>query len=221
LLSGVFAALFGVCFKLINCYIRFSFVQGHKRKITYLLSAAVSAYILACLCFSKPQIKILMHFALALAFECLFKLMFAKSENAPNRFYTDYVQVTDPDTGEKINRYVTPEMRKKVQKMDMSQKYMKQIYNRRNVSIRMAEMVVAAFLSVALHYLAYEFGDKYDNMDMSQHESHIHSMMRRRNQSYSEDELDYINYFYRKIFYHLMSRPGEDNFRSLIFKPTE
>jgi hypothetical protein len=33
--------------------------------------------------------------------------------------------------------------------------------------IRGAEMLMAAFLSVALHSLAYNAGDKYDNMDLS------------------------------------------------------
>lgn len=84
--------------------------------------------------------------------------------------------------------------------------------------IRVAEMVMAAFLSVALHSLAYNFGDKYDNMDLSQHESEIHFKMKRRMQLYDENELDFLNYFFRKMFYHLMSTPGEDNFKVLLFK---
>ena len=46
--------------------------------------------------------------------------------------------------------------------------------------VRSAEMMVAAFLSVALHSLAYNAGDKYDNMDLSQHESEIHSKMKNK-----------------------------------------
>jgi hypothetical protein len=84
--------------------------------------------------------------------------------------------------------------------------------------VRIAEMLMAAFLSVALHSLAYDFGDKYDNMDLSEHESIIHDKMKNKVQHYSENELDFSNYFFRKMFYHAMSREGEDNLRVLLFK---
>ena len=67
--------------------------------------------------------------------------------------------------------------------------------------------------------MAYDLGDRYDNMDLSQHESLIHQNMKRQVKDYSENELDFTNYFFRKLFYHLMSRSGEDNYRILLFKP--
>jgi len=39
-----------------------------------------------------------------------------------------------------------------------------------DIYLKIAEMMAAAILSVALHSLAYDFGDKYDDMDLSQHE---------------------------------------------------
>ncbi len=86
------------------------------------------------------------------------------------------------------------------------------------MAIRISEMVVAAFLSVALHSMAYDIGDIYDNMDMSQHESLIHSEMKNKMRNYDKNDLDFLNYFFRKLFTHLMSREGEDNFRTLLFK---
>jgi hypothetical protein len=79
-------------------------------------------------------------------------------------------------------------------------------------------MLVAALLSVAIHSLSYDYGDKYDNMDLSQHESLIHGQMKTKNLSYDENELDFTNYFFRKFFYHFMSSPGQDNFHVLLFK---
>jgi hypothetical protein len=80
--------------------------------------------------------------------------------------------------------------------------------------IRITELLVGALISVALHSMAYDFGDKYDNMDLSQHESLIHYNI----QNSREDELDFTNYFFRKVFYHFMSRTGQDNFNILLFK---
>ncbi len=60
-------------------------------------------------------------------------------------------------------------------------------------------------MSVSLHSMAYDFGNKYDNMDLSHHKE-------------EDNDLDFFNYFFRKIFYHSMSSPGEDNFRYLIYK---
>lgn len=175
---------------------------------------------LLMLCFSKPYRMILMFFALALAFECIFKLLFLNrtQKQKINKFYTNYLQVKDRRTGETINRYVPPEQRKYYEKVDVNQKYAKFLFNRNNLVMRLTEVLVAAFMSVALHSMAYDVGDKYDNMDLSQHESLIHANMKQKVNDYSENELDFVNYFFRKLFYHLMSRKGEDNFSILLFK---
>ena len=67
-------------------------------------------------------------------------------------------------------------------------------------------MIVAAFLSVALHSMAYDLGDKYDDMDLTQHENLIHYEMKNKYKYYDQNDLDYLNYFFRKLFTHLMSR---------------
>lgn len=117
------------------------------------------------------------------------------------------MQVKDKD-GVIKNRYVPPEFRKALEKFDLNQKYLNRVFNRKNLMLRIVEIVVAAFLSVALHSLAYNAGDKYDNMDLSQHESEIHFRMKNKLQMYDENELDFLNYFFRKMFYHFMSVPG-------------
>jgi hypothetical protein len=77
------------------------------------------------------------------------------------------------------------------------------------------EMIVAALMSVALHSLAYDYGDVYDDMDLSQHETILSQRLASKTADY---DLDFLNYFFRKVFYHLMSREGEDNFKYLLFK---
>ena len=142
----------------------------------YFVSGLFASLPLVALCFSKPQRMILMFFALALAFECIFKLLFLDrgQQKVPNQLGTNYIQVKDPTTGETINRYVPPEHRKLYKRVDITQKYAKFLYNQKNVAIRCAELLLAALVNVALHSMAYDLGDRYDNMDLSQHESLIH-----------------------------------------------
>ena len=79
-------------------------------------------------------------------------------------------------------------------------------------------MVVAASMSAALHSLAYDFGDKYDSMDLSQHENLVSGNLNVKSSNPQWNDLDFLNYFFRKLFYHFMSVDGEDNFKYLIFK---
>lgn len=105
ILSGLFSASFAVVFKLLICYIKHNIFEGRKKKFTYIFSATVSSYILALVFFTKPYRKILLNFALALVFDCLFKLIVSPDRSlAPkNDFHTNYVAIKDPDTGQSIN----------------------------------------------------------------------------------------------------------------------
>lgn len=80
------------------------------------------------------------------------------------------------------------------------------------------EVVATGILSVAIHSLAYDYGDKYDYMDLSIHERLLHNTMKSRYKKYDEADLDYITLMSRKVLQHVMTNPGEDNFRMLLFK---
>lgn len=54
------------------------------------------------------------------------------------------------------------------------------------MKIQAIELIVAAVLSMGVHYLAYEQGNRYDHMDMSQHEDLIHQIMKRKDTDYQE-----------------------------------
>uniref|UniRef100_A0A7S3FVJ5 Uncharacterized protein n=1 Tax=Strombidium rassoulzadegani TaxID=1082188 RepID=A0A7S3FVJ5_9SPIT len=150
--TGLFSALFGVTFKLLNCFMRHNLFEGRRKAFTYIVSAALSSYILAYLCFTKAYRKLLMHLALALAFECLFKLTFARRNRDPeklNKFQTDYVQVRNPKTGEMVNQFVPPHLRKKASKLQDGSRF----FDKQTLSIRLTELVIAGLLSVAVQNL--------------------------------------------------------------------
>jgi hypothetical protein len=55
--------------------------------------------------------------------------------------------------------------------IDVNQKFMMHVFNRKNLIVRTMEGLLAAFLSIAIHSMAYDYGDKYDNMDIGQQEN--------------------------------------------------
>lgn len=46
------------------------------------------------------------------------------------------------------------------------------------VAIRVATVVFTGLLSVALHSMAYDYGDRFDAMDLSQQETNVHLKMK-------------------------------------------
>ena len=121
---------------------------------------------------------------------------------------TNYVSVQDSETGEIKNKLIPEEKREIDQDGDSDS------HNgtKNNFGIRVAEMAVAAAISVGLHSLAYDYGDKYDNQDLSQHENMLELQM---NQGIND--VDFFNYFFRKLFYHCLSEHDEDNFKYTLF----
>ena len=59
---------------------------------------------------------------------------------------------------ETVNKYV-PLLQRKESETTVKQEDSK--------TVRVIEFLVAALMSAALHSLAYDFGDKYDDMDLS------------------------------------------------------
>ena len=158
------------------------------------------------ICFTKPYRKLLTFFSLSLAFECIFKLILSKKQKPSiNNFDRNYVSVTE--NNQTVNKFVPL-----VERQDFKDTKVKQDDSK---TVRFIEFLVAALMSAALHSLAYDFGDKYDEMDLSQHEYLVNDNLKTRGDM---NDLDFLNYFFRKLFYHFMSKPGEDNFRYLIFK---
>ena len=75
--SGIYSALFGAAFRMLNCIQRHLVFEGKKSKIIYLISAIFTSLLLTPIFFGKSYRKLLMFFALSLSFDCLFKLIFS------------------------------------------------------------------------------------------------------------------------------------------------
>ena len=54
--------------------------------------------------------------------------------------------------------------------IDINQRNYKEFFNRNNLYIRIGEFFIAGILSAMIHSLAYDFGDKFDNLDLSKYE---------------------------------------------------
>lgn len=73
--TGIFSALFGSLYKFLLCFLKHAVFNGERRKRRHFISGLVCGLILLPLCFTRPYRKALAIFAVALAFECLFKLI--------------------------------------------------------------------------------------------------------------------------------------------------
>jgi hypothetical protein len=109
--SGLFAGLLGALYKMLLCLCKHNFSGSMSRKLMDFVCGFLSGVVLMPICFTKPYRKLLTIFALSLAFECIFKLIFAKkSSKPPTRFESSYIQVKDKD-GEIINKFIPPQYR--------------------------------------------------------------------------------------------------------------
>ena len=248
--TGLFSGLTGVFIKAFICSVKHNFGSVANTKAMDFLAGFVSSMILMPLCFNKPYRKLLTIFALSLAGECVFKLIFGRKTrltSKSSRFDRSYLQVRDKE-GKILFKQIPSEFSKHLQSADdqsvdeseveelkhryfetISDQYSlvetpgrsggklegflsKNFYDNRLLAI---EMAVCALMSAALHSLAYDYGDRYDDMDMSEHEMIIGRSLMKTGMAF---DLDFMNYIFRKVFYHLMSSEGEDNFKYLLFK---
>ena len=115
----VFVSALGAIINFLNCVTKHN-LYGEKSKVINFLSTFFASLILASICFTKPYRKMLVFFALSLAFDCIFKLLFkTREKKIVNKFQTNYVKIKDPNGVTKF-RYVPPEYRKSIGKSNLS-----------------------------------------------------------------------------------------------------
>lgn len=92
--TGLFASSVGTVYKFLNCLMKYLLFFNNKeaQKYQHFLSGFWASFILLPLFLPRPYRKMLCYFGLALAFECIWKLLVYRHDNGPpkNKFEQRY-----------------------------------------------------------------------------------------------------------------------------------